>query len=69
LWGQLHEVSGVKDGHSWTSDYRVCVCFCGVGGGFVVVVVGCNFETIATNAQNFKFLIVVSCFAEVLLNK
>jgi hypothetical protein len=37
------------------------VFFCGGGGG-------CIFETTARNAQNLKFLIVVSCYAERIRN-
>jgi len=52
-----------------------CVCVCcfflwgGGGGGGVGSLVGCNFEITARNAQNLKFLIVVSRYAEVIVSK
>jgi len=45
------------------------LCLCGGGGGGGGGGVGCIFETTARNAQNFKFLIVVSHYAEVIVNE
>jgi len=47
----------------------VCHFFVGFGGGGVGSLVGCNFEITARNAQNLKFLIVVSRYAEVIVSK